>query len=89
MRGLFVAVLGALGLGAWWRRRKRQDTELEPAGDLGPDPADELRAKLAESRSVDDEPEREDVAEEPSADPQSRRSDVHAKARASIDELKS
>jgi hypothetical protein len=84
-----VAVVGALGLGAWWRRRRRHEPRPETTVDLGPDPAEELRAKLAESRA-DDEPEPAEPAEpeESPADPQSRRADVHAKARASIDDLK-
>ena len=89
MRGFLVAVAGALGLGAWWRKRRQHNTELEPAFDLGPDPAEELRAKLAESRVVDGEPEPAAEPEESSDNPQARREDVHAKARASIDELKS
>ncbi len=91
MRRLLVAVAGALGLGALWRRRQRKQAwePLPAAGRTGPDPADELRAKLAETRAVDgpadaapDGPE----AEEP--DPETRRREVHERARASIDELR-
>ena len=80
-----------LGAAAFWRRRRRYKTEeIEAAG--GPDPAEELRAKLAESRAIgaDDESEPIAVEDAPASplDPESRRKNVHDRARASIDELK-
>jgi hypothetical protein len=92
VRGLLLAVVAGLGLMAWWQRRRRQvEPAAAPPEDLGPDPAAELRAKLAENRDADDD---EDAAEEePSSpgrsplDPEARRQDVHDRARASIDDL--
>ena len=75
MKKLLAAFFGLIGI-AWWRRRAE-----EPQG---PDPADELRAKLAETR----EPEPQ-AAPEPEADVESRRSDVHDRARQAIDDLSS
>ena len=72
---------------AWWR--KRRYTDAAPPVDLGPDPADELRVKLAESRAAADDDE-EPAAPEPERsplDPQSRRQDIHERARASMDDL--
>jgi len=86
VRGLVLAVVGAFGLMAWWR--KRRHTDEIPPDELGPDPADELRAKLAESRAADDD--EEPGAPEPERsplDPQSRRQDIHERARASMDDL--
>jgi hypothetical protein len=65
-------------LGAFWRRRRR--THLEPEYS----PADELKAKLAESRADEDEPTEEPVLE---ADLNVRRREVHERARGSLDEL--
>jgi hypothetical protein len=86
MKGFLMMVVGGLGLGALLRRRRRH-----PVVELGPDPAAELRAKLAESKSAADgeagaepEPARDDLP----PDPQSRRTDVHERARATIDELR-
>ena len=87
VRGLVLAVVGAFGLMAWWR--KRRHTDETPPVDLEPDPADELRAKLAESRAADEDDD-EPAPSEPEGsplDPQSRRQDIHERARASMDDL--
>ena len=88
---MFVA--SGLGLGALWRRRQHGRPGQEsayhlPYGD-GADPAKELRAKLAETKAAqgDDAPAGEPLDEASPLDPQSRRRDVHERARASIDEL--
>ena len=91
MRRLLVAVAGALGLGALWRRRQHEEA---PAAGDGPDPAEELRARLAESRAAEaaaDVPAGSEppAAPEPEApDPETRRRDLHERARTSIDELR-
>lgn len=74
---MIALLLGALGLGAFWRRRRRTDAEPDYS------PADELKAKLAESR-VD-----EDEAEKPmlESDLDARRREVHDQARGAIDDL--
>ena len=78
MKRLLALLLGAFGLRALLRRRS-------PAA-LGPSPADDLRAKLDETRvEAHVEPDPEPEAE---AAPQDRRADVHARARAAMDELK-
>jgi hypothetical protein len=92
VRRLLVAVTGALGLGGLWRRG--QPEEPPPAAGDGPDPAEELRARLAESRAADaagDAPAGSEpsAGQEPEApDPETRRRDLHERARASIDELR-
>ena len=48
-----------------------------------PDPADELRAKLAEAKAAEPEP----AAEEPD-DPEARRRAVHERGRAAIDQMR-
>ncbi len=80
MKRLLALLLGGLGLRALLRRRS-------PAP-VGPSPADDLRAKLDETRV---EPQSApEPAPEPDAEPTAgdRRADVHARARAAIDELK-
>ena len=87
MKRLLAVFLGGLGAGAFWRR-KRRDAPLE----LGHDPAAELRARLAESKAAADEEPPDDeqpiaAAERSPLDPDSRRRDVHERARAAADEL--
>jgi hypothetical protein len=89
VRGLLVGITGLLGAAAFWRRHQRKKTAELPAA-TGPDPADELRAKLAQSRTAETETETIAVEDAPASplDPESRRKSVHDRARASIDELK-
>ena len=78
MKRLLALLLGGLGLRALLRRRA-------PAA-LGPSPADDLRAKLDETRAEEPAP-----SPEPEPEPEAladRRADVHARARAAMDELK-
>jgi hypothetical protein len=85
-----VVVGGALGAAAIWQRRHRR---AQPALPAGPDPADELRAKLAASKAAAvEEPPREPVeriaeVEESPLDPETRRRAVHEQTRASMDDL--
>jgi hypothetical protein len=94
VRGILVFVASGLGLGALWRRARNRVPGQEaayrvPDGDGGPDHAEELRAKLAETKATHgaDAPVADPVDEASPLDPQSRRRDVHERARASIDEL--
>jgi hypothetical protein len=78
VRRLLTLLLGGLGLGAWWRLRRPRRLELAS-------PAEELRAKLAETRAAEEEPA--PVETGTGLDPESRRRDVHERARKSLDEL--
>lgn len=87
MRKLIKIALVALGIRAllhWWKRR-HAEPEPEPALPP-PDPAAELRQKLAASRA-------EDGAAEPEAAPEAsvedRRAEVHTQGRATVDEMTS
>lgn len=83
MKRLLALVAGGLGLGALLRRRR-----YHPAAELGPSPADDLRAKLAETRNAASEEEpATDEPESPTADVDDRRRSVHDRARDAIDEL--
>ena len=77
MKGFLALLLGGFGLAAWLQRRRSR-----PA--VEGSPADELRAKLAETRTV------EEPAQAPApgpGDPEARRRSVHERARRELDEL--
>jgi hypothetical protein len=91
--GLLVGITSVLGAAAFWRKRQKQNATELPAADGGADPAEELRARLAESRATEnavapDEPGPVADANASPLDPETRRKNVHDRARASIDELK-
>jgi hypothetical protein len=78
---------GALGIAALWRllRRRRGRSAAPVEAPPADDPAEALRAKLAETRDAEPEPE-------PSPEPASleeRRRAVHDAGRAAIDEMRS
>ena len=89
VRKLIKIALIALGIRAllrWWKRR-RAEAELGAAFSP-PDPADQLRQKLAESRS-DDTAEIEETPDAPiEASVADRRAEVHEQGRAALDEMK-
>jgi len=83
VKGFLAALAGIAGI-AWFRRRK-------PA--VPPDPAEELKAKLAQAREAADDREEFEAGEKPidevPDDVATRRSAVHDRARAAIDDLSS
>jgi hypothetical protein len=86
MKRFLAVAAGGLGLGAALRRRRRKAVDAEP------DPAEELRTKLAESRTIVDEREVDEagqttVDQAPDPDLDARRREVHARAREKLDEL--
>lgn len=88
MRTLIRWLVVTLGVAALvrWLRRRRETPEAPTPGALE-DPAEELRRKLAESRSTAEEPA--PAAPEPGqADSvEERRADVHAQGRAALAEM--
>ncbi len=81
MKGLVALLLGGLGLRVLLKRR-----QAAQPGALEPTPADELRAKLAESRA--EQPvEPEPAPEVEVSGTAGRRQAVHDQARAALDEL--
>jgi hypothetical protein len=89
MKRLLALLAGGLGLGALLRRRGRASSPA-PASS----PADDLRAKLDASKgpgdgATDEEPPEQSPPEgsPAAADVDTRRADVHARARQAIDDL--
>jgi hypothetical protein len=85
VKRLLALVLGGLGLRALLKRRSSAAIDASPAEDL--------RAKLAQSKATA-EAQAEDASEPELAvdevpDVDVRRADVHAKARQALDDLKS
>jgi hypothetical protein len=90
MRRLLGWIGGAVGGIAAYRWLRREPL---PEPDVTPEPdarAEELRARLAETRAT--EPVPEQVVEEPAAaepeSPEERRQRVHQEGRAALDEMK-
>ncbi len=92
MRKLIKIALVALGIRAFlhWRK-KRKERASAPAATPSPatDPADELRRKLAESRTDDGSTTPSEPAAAVDASVDARRDDVHEQGRATLDEMKS
>jgi hypothetical protein len=87
VKRLLAWLAGALGIAALYRSRRRRPAA--PAAE--PDPADALRAKLAEARAAGDgraEFEAGEQAVDEVPDVAARRRDVHDQARAAIDEMR-
>jgi hypothetical protein len=74
----FTWLAGAVGgLAAYRAARRRREAAAQPLAASG-DPAQELRAKLAEARAEESEPE----------GPDARRRSVHEEARSALDEMR-
>jgi hypothetical protein len=95
MRRLLKWIGGAVGGIAAYRFVRRQEASLQTApGAAPPEPdarAEELRAKLAESRAPEPAAVEEPAAEpEPEPEsPEDRRRRVHEEGRATLDEMRS
>ena len=90
MRKLIKIALVALGIRAFLRWRKRRRAEQEPkaaAPQSPPDPADQLRQKLAESRAEDGAVEGETETRSLDVSVEERRAEVHAQGRTTVDEM--
>jgi hypothetical protein len=63
MGRLLTGIAGALGLAWLWRHLRREHAGQQPPADAGPDPAAELREKLAQARETADDRDEFDAAE--------------------------
>jgi hypothetical protein len=88
VRKLIKLAIVALGIRAFmhWRKRRRADADLTEPQPATADPADELRQKLAETRTEDAV---EDAPAAPDATVEDRRAEVHEEGRAALDDMKS
>jgi hypothetical protein len=87
VKRLTAWLAGALGGAAVYRAWRRQPAPVPSE----PDPADELKAKLAEARAAGDDRADFEAGETPVdevPDVDVRRASVHEQARATIDEMK-
>jgi hypothetical protein len=92
MRKILTWILVTLGIAAVVRRLRRRQLEpveaeplTTPAEPPTGDPADELRQKLAESRTADEQDEAPSPTEETVEE---RRAEVHDQGRATVDEMR-
>jgi hypothetical protein len=79
-----VGVLSALAVWRLWSRRRREAPPVEPQ----PDPAEELRRKLADARTEEPETVTAPEPEEPVETLEERRARVHAKAQEAMDAMR-
>ena len=79
MKRLLALLAAGLGLTALLKRRSHRTPATSPA--------DDLRAKLAQAKSEEQQPPEEESVEEPQS-VDDRRADVHASARRAIDDLR-
>jgi hypothetical protein len=89
MRRLNAWLAGLAGGLAAYRVFKRRP--VAPPQPAAPDPAAELKAKLAAARAAADDRDAFEAGETPvdqAADPETRRRSVHEQARAAIDEMR-
>jgi hypothetical protein len=87
MRRLLAWLAGLAGGAAAYRAYKRTPQPLV----VEPDPADALRAKLAEAKAAGDDRAQFEAGETPvdeAADPDERRREVHERGRAALDEMR-
>jgi hypothetical protein len=93
VKRLTAWLAGALGSAAVYRALKRQPASAPLGTDpADPNPADELKAKLAEARAAGDDRAEFEAGETPVdevPDVDARRQSVHEQARAAIDEMTS